>query len=213
MQEIHRLRDGVSRFLREKRSDATGQFDKLVKAGQRPKILLIACCDSRVDPALVTLANPGDIFVVRNVANLVPKNGEDGGLEETTAALDFAVNSLDVRHILLMGHSRCAGIQGATDAVRTGTWPRGPLGEWLRVAEPAVRDAIGALPPDATAEDMYCACGRRSVLQSRDNLNTFPWIQHKVSEGSLSLNAWYFNLGKMQMEEWQEGEQRFVPLA
>ncbi|MEN9579131.1 MAG: hypothetical protein RJA70_2140 [Pseudomonadota bacterium] len=213
MKDLYALRDGVSRFLEEKRNDPAARFDKLVKAGQRPKILLIACCDSRVDPALVTLANPGDIFVVRNVANLVPRNGEDGGLEETTAALDFAVNTLAVRHILLMGHSLCGGIQGATDAVRTGHWPKGPLGDWLRVAEPAVTAALRSQPADTPAEELHCVCGRRSVVQSLANLRTFPWIQERVDAGTLFLSAWYFSLGRMEMEEWHEGEDRFVPLA
>ncbi len=212
MKDIEQLRQGVAAFLRDKRGETNGAYRKLVDYGQRPRIFMIACCDSRVDPALVTSANPGDIFVSRNVANLVPAMGQDSGLEETPAALDYAVNALKVKHILIKGHSRCGGIQGATDAVRSGKFPDGPLGDWLKLAEPAVRAVLDEQEPGALDEDAYCACGRRSVLRSRDNLMTYPWIAEKVNAGELFLHAWYFNLGKLEMEEWRDEEKTFVPL-
>lgn len=155
----------------------------LVERGQKPKVLMIACSDSRVDPAIVTNAEPGELFIVRNVANLVPPYAPDGNYHGTSAALEFAVRDLKVEHIVVLGHSACGGIRALMNAARDGDNPgREFIGPWVSICE-------GACGHDHS-EDVE----REAIKISLKNLMSFPWVEERVNNGDLDLYGWWFQI-------------------
>lgn len=150
--------------------------------------MVIACSDSRTDPAILFDSAPGDLFVVRNVANLVPPYASDTALHGVSSALEFGVRVLDVHHIIVLGHSQCAGIR----ALVTGSSGEF-VSRWVKIAEPA-RERIMRAMPDATTDQYSKACEKEAIAVSLDNLTTFPWIRDPVESGKLSLHGWYFDL-------------------
>ncbi|MBT4769014.1 MAG: carbonic anhydrase [Rhodospirillaceae bacterium] len=194
MREIDRLVAGFKAFRREHFEENRDNFRDLAEKGQAPKILIIACSDSRVDPAIITQAAPGDLFVVRNVANLVPPcEGEDSGhYHGTSAALDFAVRDLSVRHIIVIGHARCGGIE-ALITTPVGAAPKGFIGNWVSIAS-AARDKVLQEMPTASLAEKTDACEKEGIKSSLANLMTFPWVAEKVTAGELMLHGWYFDL-------------------
>lgn len=154
----------------------------LVESGQQPKVLMIACSDSRVDPAIVTNAEPGELFIVRNVANLVPPYAPDGNYHGTSAAVEYAVRDLKVEHIVVLGHSRCGGIRALMDAARGGEPRREFIGPWVSICE-------GACSHDHSDE-----VERNAVKISLNNLESFPWIRERMEKGSLTLHGWWFQI-------------------
>jgi len=160
--------------------------------GQNPDTLVIACSDSRVDPAIVMDAKPGDLFVVRNVANLVPPYEKGGGYHGVSAALEFGVTGLNVRHIMVMGHRQCGGIKALAHGV-----PEGIGGEfirpWVSIAERA-HAKVRQENPDATESEIACACELAGIIVSLENLMTFPFIKSRVEAGTLTLHGWFFDI-------------------
>jgi len=160
----------------------------LMTRRQSPTAMMIACSDSRIDPSLKFGADPGDMFIVRNVANLVPPYEPDGAYHGTSAALEFAVQVLEIPNIIVMGHARCGGIDAlvrhqevsATDFVSS----------WMKIAQPALAQATNVGSP----EERQRACEQEAVKVSLDNLLTFPWIKARVDKGKLTLHGWYFDL-------------------
>ncbi|MBL8644892.1 MAG: carbonic anhydrase [Rhodospirillaceae bacterium] len=156
---------------------------------QTPKAMMISCSDSRIDPGLKFGAEPGDIFMVRNVANLVPPYAPDGDYHGTSAALEFAVQVLEVENIVVMGHARCGGIgalvrhqeQSALDFVAA----------WMKIAMPALERASKQATGEAALQR---ACEQEAVKESLKNLMTFPWVKARVEAGKLAIHGWYFDL-------------------
>lgn len=210
--------------------DAAAAFKKLVTEGQAPKVAVVACCDSRVDPAIVTSSSPGDLFVCRNVANLVPPFEQQSGTSlhgphhGTSASLEYAVNALEVTDILVFGHSQCGGIgalmqagraySGAHDHEGTGAVDSLAntdfIAQWMNIAEPAKRHVLSHMV-DATLEDQQRACERESLVISFNNLTTFPWIMKRVAKKELRLHAWYFDMSS-SVEAYQPATRTFQPL-
>ncbi|MEJ2059398.1 MAG: carbonic anhydrase [Gammaproteobacteria bacterium] len=175
-----------SRQYRESR-----KFRQLVERGQSPRIVLVACSDSRVDPSLMLDCNPGDLFVIRNVANLVPPCEESGTYHGTSAALEYAICQLGVEHVIVMGHARCGGIQALIDGPSdTG----GFIGRWVSLAKPALEKTNRQLGPSADPAERAQCCELESIKQSLINLKTFPWIEERLESGRLQLHGWYFDL-------------------
>ena len=170
---------------------AENTFFEDLKQGQAPKALVIACSDARVDPAILMGCEPGDIFVVRNVANLVPPYEATSGHHGVSAALEYGVKILAVEHIIVLGHSHCGGIQALMSPSRK------VLGEfiapWVNIAEHAlqrVEEQFSGKP-----ESVKCrACELASILVSIDNLLTFSWIAEKVDARALYVHGWYFDM-------------------
>ena len=186
---IARLIHGFRSFRNIYFSGDAELFDQL-KHGQNPRILVIACSDSRVDPALLTQSAPGDLFVIRNVANLVPPCEPDTRHHGVSAALEYAVTVLEVEHIIVLGHSDCGGIHALMK--RTPERPAGEfLERWLDLAEPA-RRAVQEKLPDADEMTRRHACEEASLVLALENLLTFPWVRRRVEAGKLVLHAWYF---------------------
>ena len=165
-----------------------GFIQELMAKGQKPSALMIACSDSRIDPSLKFDVAPGEMFIVRNVANLVPPFEQGGKYHGTSAALEFAVRALEVEHVIVMGHARCGGIHSLMNNPRGGDF----VGSWMTIAENARARAVAAhLPPD----EAQTLCEHEAVKVSLENLLTFPWVKEAVDAGKLKLHGWYFDLG------------------
>jgi len=187
------LAAGYRRFRATRYRVEHERWRRLGEEGQRPSTMVIACSDSRSGPETVFDAGPGELFVVRNVAGLVPVYAPDAGSHGASAALEFAVLALGVRSIVVMGHGRCGGIGAAirgeptlTDTDFLGTWVAG-----LRELAAEVRAATGGDDPVAVQR----ALELRSVERSIERLRTFPWIASREADGSLSVHGAWFDIG------------------
>jgi carbonic anhydrase len=209
MRDIEKFIEGFRQFHRNYFSENRELFDRL-KQGQRPPALVVACCDSRVDPAILTGSEPGDIFVVRNVANLVPPCEHGGGQHGVSAALEFGVCSLGVEHIIVLGHSQCGGIRALLEGAR-GCQGGEFVAKWVGIAEPAREKVLRELP-HKPLESQARACEQAAILLSLENLLTFPWIRQRVGVGELSLHGWYFDLGQGELLGYDPAAKAFLPL-
>lgn len=182
------LIEGYRRFRNRKWPEARQAYARLAEAGQTPHTLFLACSDSRADPALIFDAAPGDLFVVRNVANLVPPYAPDGGLHGVSAALEFGVKALKVSRIVVMGHAHCGGVA----AMRSESPPPGLdfVEAWINQGRPAVREALRSCGHDHVEQSSEEAIVRVSL----DNLRTFPWIAEREEAGSLTLTGLHFGI-------------------
>lgn len=192
MSSPEQLIEGFSRFRERHFAKDDGLFRGLVEQGQTPQTLVVACCDSRVDPAIVLDSAPGDLFVIRNVANLVPPaEGHHSGHHGTSAALEFGVRILNVRHIVVLGHAQCGGIRALLEgglAVDDSF-----IAEWMGIAQ-AARQRVNQEFVDANDAARYRACEQQAILVSLNNLMTFSWIRERVEQGTLTLHGWYFDI-------------------
>lgn len=183
---------GYRSFMGGRFASETSRYRKLANEGQTPKTMVIACCDSRVAPEIVFDCGPGDLFVVRNVANLVPPYEPDGAYHATSAALEFAVQSLKVRHIVVMGHGRCGGIAAALAPDAEPLSPGDFIGKWMNLVSPAANTvAANAL---MTAAERQTALERISIRFSIANLRTFPCVRILEEKGRLSLHGAWFDI-------------------
>lgn len=162
-----------------------------LEKGQNPRSMVIACSDSRVDPAILMGCEPGDIFVVRNVANLVPPYESAGGHHGVSAALEYAVKILAVENIIVLGHSSCGGISALMAPNRQGLGEF--IGPWVNIAEHALRDIEERLAKKSL-DVRRRACELAAVLVSIDNLLSFPWIRERVDGQTLAIHGWYFDM-------------------
>jgi carbonic anhydrase len=210
MTDISKFISGFKRFQQNYFGRDQELFGEL-KQGQNPSAMVIACSDSRVDPAILTDCQPGDIFVVRNVANLVPPYEKGAGLHGVSTALEFGVTALGVEHIIVLGHRKCGGIQALmkdVDISKKGEF----IGNWMNIAQRA-KDRVLADLPQASAEEQLCACEEAAILVSLENLLTFPWIRERVQNGSLVLHGWCFDIDHGNMIAYNPYNGRFEPLG
>lgn len=191
MEDIAKLIDGFKQFQERYFGEESSLFAAL-KREQKPKTLVIGCSDSRVDPALLTGCAPGDLFVVRNVANLVPPCEHDGAYHGVSAALEYAVCFLEVEHIIILGHSGCGGILALLEGNSQGKSGE-YISKWVEIAGPA-RDIVQRHMADKPLQIQAEACEQISLLISLENLLTFPWLRERVEAGSLFLHGWYVDI-------------------
>ena len=179
---------GYRRFRQETWPQQRERFEQLAAQGQRPHTLIIACSDSRVDPQMIFSAGPGELFVVRNVANLVPPYMPDAAYHGTSAAVEFAVRVLRVRRIVVMGHALCGGIRAVLDGVppEAGDFVAG----WIKIAGRAREVALRCDVPEQRQE----VAEHEAVRISLANLMTFPWVAEAVAEGRLTLHGAHFGV-------------------
>jgi carbonic anhydrase len=186
------LISGYKSFRKNYFGGGRNLFSALIRDGQAPETLVISCSDSRTDPAILTSSSPGDMFVVRNVAAIVPPYKTDSSHHGTSAAIEFAVRTLKVKHIVVMGHSFCGGCQAlAEKEVLKGQYEF--LSRWMEIGNPAlekVEKELGLAPPDIKRRALEQAV----VLVSLENLLTFPWIKSAVDAKAIDLHGWYFDL-------------------
>lgn len=210
MDDIQRFIGGFRRFQHKYFGERSALFEQL-KRKQKPKTLLIGCSDSRVDPALLTDCDPGDLFIVRNVANLVPPFENDLSTHGVSAAIEFAVCYLEVRQIIVLGHSGCGGI----NALMSGRRPKSEadfVGRWMQIAEPARQQVLEALKDKPLSEQVR-ACEVASIIVSMDNLMTFPFIAERVEAGKLALIGWYFDIQKGELYDFDQESNAFSLLV
>ncbi len=207
---VLRLIAGYKQF-RKKHFEDIKTFDDLVQNGQSPNTLVIACSDSRVDPAILTNCDPGELFVVRNIANLVPPFEGDSKHHSTSAALEYGVLSLEVSNIIVLGHSYCGGIRALMEAPENEK-PSDFLDTWIDIAKPA-KERVLRQRTDSSLDKQTNQCEKESLLISLKNLTTFPWINERVLKGKLFLHAWYFDLETGMMEGYQPATGDFIPLG
>jgi carbonic anhydrase len=206
-----RLLHGYRNFRRARLPTEQHRFRALAEAGQQPEIMVIGCSDSRVSPEVIFDAGPGELFVVRNVANLVPPYSPDGATRAVSAALEFAVQSLRVKHIIVLGHARCGGIRAYVD-------PGEPLsagdfiGRWMDLIEPVAR-ALGPAPRDADMADYLARLEQASAFRTLENLMTFPWIRERVAAAGLALHAAYFDVATGELRLGHRASRTFAPLV
>lgn len=200
MAEIQALLQGYREFYNVYFASGDHLYKELTKVGQSPKTLIIACSDSRVDPSIITNSEPGDIFVIRNVANLVPPYEiQESGRHGVSAALEFAVCILEVKHIVILGHSGCAGIHALLHSDRMADTDF--IGSWMDIAKPAKEKTIKHAE-NMNEVTLQHHCEQESILLSLDNLLTFPWIKSRISSGALKLHGWYFSLEEGHLHEY-----------
>jgi len=190
---VDRLIGGYRRFRSDRWPIERERFERLA-SGQQPRTLVIACSDSRVDPSMIFSAVPGELFVVRNVANLVPPYAPDAVYHGTSAALEFGVRALQVEHIIVLGHAQCGGARALLE--RTPSSLSDFVGKWLTIGEPARQRAL-ACPH---GQDRQRACEHEIVRLSLSNLMSFRWIREAVGAGRLSLHGCYFGIATGTLE-------------
>ena len=202
------LIDGFREFRRTNFRHQRGLFRTLAWAGQKPKAALITCCDSRVDPTLIFAAQPGDLFVIRNVANLVPPYKPSEDYHGTSAALEFAVRELGVESLVVMGHSLCGGVAALThDRSQSNS---DFISQWVSIADPAL-DQVREVTEPGAALDLP-TLERAVVKLSLNNLRTFPWIAEMEAEGKLSLYGMLFDVGAAELHILDETSGGFNPI-
>lgn len=212
MDEINKLIEGFGRFRAHHYEHDGASFKRLVRQGQSPKIMVIACCDSRVDPAIITDCDPGDLFVVRNVANLMPPFETSGHYHGTSAALEFAVRFLEVKHVIVLGHSGCGGIR----ALVQGVSGKDDLGQfikpWMEIAADARAKVLNAAKNKADV-NIERSCEQAAIQVSLANLLSFPWVRERVERRQLSLHGWYFDLENGELRSHNPASNNFDSLA
>lgn len=190
MSKISTLIKGYRRFYKTYFVHQPEIYQELLANGQAPKTLVIACSDSRVDPAIILDTKPGDIFVIRNVANLVPPyEAERGAHHGISAAIEFAVVHLKVENILIMGHTDCGGINAL---MNTKTHRYDFVDDWLEIAGEAKKMTLKE--SHQTPEHACEACAKEAIRISLDNLANFPFVKERLETGELELQGWYFRL-------------------
>lgn len=185
---MDKLLDGYRRFRAHGWPQKRQEFETLADKGQSPKALVVACIDSRVDPAMIFDAGPGEMLTVRNVANLVPPYGPDATFHGTSAALEFGVRVLEVQHIIVLGHGLCGGVkalvEGAPVEANEFVVP------WMSLARPACERAIR----NGSGNNVQQRCEFEVVKVSLANLMTFPWVADRVDRGTLKLHGAWFDV-------------------
>ncbi len=210
MHSFDGLLDGYRRFFAERYPDEADTYRSLAH-GQAPKVMIISCCDSRATPAQIFQAGPGELFTVRNVANLVPHADDHKNYVETRAAIEYAVSGLKVETIVVMGHADCGGVRfclrdddksSELDSVR----------QWTSLLAPA-RDEVKGKLPGAPVEDQQQALELTSLRRSVANLRSYPTVSQREAAGELSLQAAYFDIGTGKLMVLDQASDEFVLAA
>ena len=209
--EVDKLVQGYCSYRDGSYEKSRPLIEDLVERGQRPEVAVIACSDSRVDPAILFQADPGDLFVVRNVANLVPPMEEEGTYHGTSAALEFAVLGLGVKHLVVLGHAHCGGIKLMMDA-QPGSSSFKYVSPWVSMLAAAHRRVLATMG-QADEKERTRACEQNAVLVSLENLTTFSWVRERVESGELQLHGWYVDIAVPQLSayDWESG--KFKPFG
>jgi carbonic anhydrase len=187
------LLDGYRTFTTQRLPTEQHRYRELSERGQAPEVMVVGCCDSRVSPEVIFDAGPGELFVVRNVANLVPVYQPDSGTHGVSAALEYAVNVLKVKHVVVLGHAQCGGIRAFIDKAA----PLSPgdfIGKWMamfikpgEVVEQRAHESM---------QDFTVRIEKAAILRSLENLMTFPFVQTAVENGTMQLHGAYFGVSE-----------------
>lgn len=212
-ESLHKLIEGYREFHKQYVDEQYAEYRLWAGREQKPKVMIIACSDSRVNPAILTHAGLGEIFTVNNVANLVPpyKEGKDTH-HSTSAALEFAINHLRVENIIILGHSNCGGIKALMHGetyTKYGVYSF--IKPWMDIAHEAKERVIDNYP-DCSLGEKIAHCEKEALLVSLENLKTFPWVQSALNSKAINIHAWYFNVETGGLEQYSPKENIFIPL-
>ncbi len=194
-------------------AQSRGWYRRLAEEGQHPRAMIISCCDSRVHASAIFGADPGEFFIHRNIANLVPPFAPDGDLHGTSAAVEYAVTALKVAHLIVLGHSNCGGVQGCHDMC-TGKAPElerasSFVGRWMDLLRPGYRMVAGI----ADEAERLRALEMQAVLTSLDNLMSFPFVAEAVAGERLSLHGLWHDIGSGELLCYDRDQGGFAPLG
>jgi carbonic anhydrase len=197
---------GVIRFQNEVYPQKKDLFEKLSK-GQAPEALFITCSDSRIETAMITQTDPGELFICRNAGNIVPPHTtHTGGM---TASIEFAVCALQVPHIVICGHTECGAMKGAMDPSGLHSLPH--VKEWLGYTKAAV-DIVQELAPDASDTDKMRLLLEQNVILQLQHLKTHPSVAAKLAKGSLVLHGWVYDIKTGDVGAFDEAKNEFIPV-
>jgi len=206
-----RLIEGYRLFLTGRLTVEQSRYRELAESGQSPEIMVIGCCDSRVSPEVIFDSRPGELFVMRNVANLVPPYSPDGVQRAVSAAVEFAVQSLKVKHIVVLGHAHCGGVRAFAD--------RGEplsksdfIGKWMELLAPAAA-SIGPQHHHSSLADYLNHLEHASAIKTLDNLMTFPYVRNLVERSQLHLHAAHFDVATGLLSVFDPETETFVSVA
>src|SRR5215470_14411642 len=197
-----RLIEGYEAFRTGRLPNEQSRYRDLAEQGQSPKIMVIGCCDSRVSPEVIFDAGPGELFVVRNVANLVPPYSPDGLYHGVSAALEYGVAVLRVKHLVVLGHARCGGIQAFASNAPTGDF----IGKWISLLAPAA----ASVQSEREEADYLTRLEQASLKRSLDNLKTFPFIRAAQERNGLALFGAYFDVATGELSVLEQESGRFL---
>ena len=204
---------GYRSFVAGRLSQEQARFKALAEQGQAPRVLVIGCCNSRVSPDVIFGAGPGELFVARNVANLVPIYGPDAHHHGTSAALEYAVMGLRVEHVVVMGHAQCGGVaayvQNEIDPYARPLSAGDFIGQWMTLIAPAAK-RLG--PPAEPIGEYVERLAKESIRQSLQNLRTFPWVKTLEERGRLTLHGAYFGVADGRLQTLDEASGEFAPV-
>lgn len=212
MDTVTRLVAGYLRFRSGYYAAHRGALTALAREGQTPEVCIVSCSDSRVDPGRILDCGPGELFVVRNVASLVPPIEAEGLYHGTSAAIEFAVCGLEVTHLIVLGHGHCGGIQALLDGVSTHHPRGGFIAAWMSIAD-AARGRVLAQDSLASPQARARACEQEAIKLSLQNLMTFPWVSERVEQDTLKLNGWYYDLDHADLLRLDPSSGRFISVT
>jgi carbonic anhydrase len=205
------LTDRYRRFKHRIFVPNADQYEELATYGQSPEIMIISCCDSRVDPEIIFNAMPGELFVARNVANLVPPYETGGQFHGVSAGIEFAVMNLRIKHLVILGHSGCGGVKAALDrSVAIETEARF-ISRWMSMLDEARKMVLEALHDRPVAEQLQ-ALEREGIKNSLQNLRTFPFVKDLEDRGKLSLHGAHFDIKSGTLAALNHQNGKFVAL-
>ena len=194
---FEKVLEGYKRFREKYVHKDQSIMQTLSLDGQKPEIMVVACCDSRVDPALILQCDPGDLFVVRNVANIIPPYENDASHHGTSAALEFAICFLKVKHLILLGHSQCGGIQALLE---NDSSKNDFITNWVSI-----------IKNENFFQDID-TCAKGALHQSHNNALSFPWIREKVQNNTLMIHRWFFDIKSGEIFQYSPLEENYKPL-
>jgi len=211
MLNVQDLIDGNESFKDRKFKKYENKFLDLVENGQKPKVLFIACSDSRVNPALITSSDPGVLFVLRNIGNFVPPFSPDNDYHATAAGIEYAVSVLKVTDIIVCGHSHCGAIESLykdKDCINLLH-----VKKWLELGSEAKKHVENRIEKDATRKEKLKLTEKVSIVFQMKNLLSYPDVRNRVNNGKLSLRGWYYKIKTGELEYFCDKDREFLPMT
>ena len=209
--KVQDLVDGYESFKDKKFKKYENKFIDLVKNGQKPKVLFIACSDSRVDPVLITNSDPGDLFVLRNIGNFVPPFSPDNDYHATAAGIEYATHVLKVTDIIICGHSHCGAINSLYQDIDSINLLH--VKRWLDLGIEAKKHVENSINNDATKDEKLELTEKVSIIFQMKNILSYPEVKHRVDSGKLSIRGWYYKLETGELEYFCDRDREFLPMS
>ncbi|MCB0349004.1 MAG: hypothetical protein KDD37_09205 [Bdellovibrionales bacterium] len=201
---MKKLIEGIKDFRKTKRPGLLEHFDNIALA-QKPDAILVACSDSRVAPNLFASTSPGDMFVVRNIGNIIPPYKADMTETSILSVFEFGLTNLPIKDIIICGHSNC----GAMHAILNDKIEFEGISKWLASAKDA-KSAVTLLPAGSNNEEKANAISKLSILRQIDHLKTYPMIQQRLQQGDLKLHGWYFDIKNADVYTYDFSNQKYT---